>query len=215
MKKTSAKKARPAAARRRTRRDDREADGVAEGPPAVGPNLRRLREERGLSLERLARAAGVSRAMLGQMELGQSVPTIKTLWRVARALEVPFSALLSPGVATSTVVLRAAASKVLASQDGSFTSRALFPFGAPRRVEFYELRLRPRGSEDAEPHAAGTLENLVVTQGRVHISLDGEVHELGEGDAIVFEADRPHGYRNAGEREAVIYLVMTYASPNA
>ena len=37
--------------------------------PAVGANLRRLRTRRGLSLERLAQASGVSRAMLGQVEL--------------------------------------------------------------------------------------------------------------------------------------------------
>ncbi|MEP7126331.1 MAG: helix-turn-helix transcriptional regulator, partial [Byssovorax sp.] len=48
--------------------------------PVVGANLRRLRAKRGLSLERLARASGVSRAMLGQIELGQSTPTINVLW---------------------------------------------------------------------------------------------------------------------------------------
>src|SRR5262249_45458130 len=54
--------------------------------PVVGANLRRLRVKRGLSLERLAKSSGVSRAMLGQIELGQSTPTINVLWKVARAL---------------------------------------------------------------------------------------------------------------------------------
>ena len=39
----------------------------------------------------------------------------------------------------------------------------------------------------------------------------GAVHALGAGDAVVFEADQPHAYRNAGDSEAVMYLVMTYA----
>lgn len=52
---------------------------TADGMPEVGVNLRWLRAERGLSLEKLAHAAGVSRAMLGQIELGHSTPTIKTL----------------------------------------------------------------------------------------------------------------------------------------
>src|SRR6185503_14817644 len=56
--------------------------------PVVGSNLRRLRTRRGLSLERLAQISGVSRAMLGQIELGQSAPTINVLWKIARALEV-------------------------------------------------------------------------------------------------------------------------------
>ena len=183
--------------------------------PDVGPALRRLREDRGLSLEQLAQLTGVSRAMLGQVELGQSVPTIKTLWRIAHALEVPFSALLSSGPSKAAVVLRAAEARTLTSADGGFHSRALFPFGAPRRVEFYELRLKPHAREDAEPHAPGTLENLVVTRGKVEVSCSGQAHELREGDAIVFEADGPHSYRNLGDREAVMYLVMTYAMPNA
>ena len=49
--------------------------------PVVGKNLKRLRTERGLSLERLAQSSGVSRAMLGQVELGQSAPTINVLWK--------------------------------------------------------------------------------------------------------------------------------------
>src|SRR5262245_61178060 len=63
--------------------------------PVVGANLRRLRTKRGLSLERLARVSGVSRAMLSQIELAYSAPTINVMGRIARALEVPFGALLS------------------------------------------------------------------------------------------------------------------------
>jgi transcriptional regulator with XRE-family HTH domain len=67
----------------------------ADSPRFVGENLRRLRTERGLSLERLARQTGVSRSMLGQIELGQSAPTIKLLWRIASGLGVDFSELLT------------------------------------------------------------------------------------------------------------------------
>jgi transcriptional regulator with XRE-family HTH domain len=55
----------------------------------VGSNLRRLQTTPGLSLERLAHASGVSRAMLCQIELGQSTPTINTIWKIARGLELP------------------------------------------------------------------------------------------------------------------------------
>ncbi len=65
--------------------------------PIVGNNLRRLRTRRQLSLEKLSQQSGVSRAMLGQIELGQSAPTINVLWKIARALEVTFSAMISMG----------------------------------------------------------------------------------------------------------------------
>jgi transcriptional regulator with XRE-family HTH domain len=210
-------------AKRRARAKDgmRSAEAGAETAasidiaPAVGTNLRRMRSDRGLSLERLAAVSGVSRAMLCQIELGQSAPTINILWKIARALNVPFSALLTDPTAGRTTLLPAARAKVLASADGSFSSRALFPFGAPRTVEFYELRLRPHSREVAEPHPPGTVENLVVSRGALQMTVGESRHELGPGDAIQFEADGPHEYRNPGDDEAVIYLVMTYAERTA
>ena len=192
------------------------AHEAAPGAPddltaVVGANLRRLRVQRGLSLERLSKLSGVSRGMLGQVELGQSAPTINVLWKIARALDVSFSTLISSRAAGSTRVIPRASSKVLSSHDGAFTSRALFPFDAPRSVELYELRLAPRGFERADPHPPGTSENLVVSKGALEIAVGRETHLLGEGDAILFEADVPHSYRNPSEREAVVYLVMTYA----
>ncbi|QSQ24205.1 helix-turn-helix transcriptional regulator [Pyxidicoccus parkwayensis] len=179
--------------------------------PVVGKNLRRLRSQRGLSLERLAKASGVSRAMLGQIELGQSAPTINVLWKIARALDLPFSALISMTGGAGTRLMRAREAKRLTSHDGRFVSRALFPFDEPRRVEFYELQLKGHSEERAEPHPPGTLENLIVTRGTLEMEVGTERHLLAAGDAILFEADKPHVYRNVGPDDVQMYLVMTYA----
>jgi quercetin dioxygenase-like cupin family protein len=97
------------------------------------------------------------------------------------------------------------------SHDGSFSSRALFPMDRPRTVEFYELRLAPFAVEHADPHPPGTMENLVVSAGSLEITMGSDRRLLGPGDAILFEADAPHVYRNVEGSEAVMYLVMTYA----
>ncbi|WP_437924974.1 XRE family transcriptional regulator [Sorangium sp. So ce291] len=176
----------------------------------VGANLRRLRTKRGLSLERLAKASSVSRAMLSQIELGQSTPTINVVWKIARALSVPFSALISDQSIGGTSIIPAARAKVLTSHDGSFSSRALFPFDVPRTVEFYELKLAPLATEHADPHPPGTVENLVVTSGTLEMIVGAERHLLSTGDAILFEADVPHQYRNPTKQDVIMYLVMTY-----
>lgn len=187
------------------------SDVSAELPAILGKNLRRLRTRRGYSLERLAKLSGVSRAMLGQIETGKSAPTISLLWKVATALDVPFANLLAVESTSGTAVLRREAAKLLSSSDGRFTSRALFPFEIERRVEFYELRLAPNHRENAEAHAPGTKENLIVARGAVEISTaQNRPVTLAEGDAILFEADVRHSYRNLGSAEAVLYLVMTY-----
>jgi len=183
----------------------------AELPAILGKNLKRLRTRRGHSLERLAKLSGVSRAMLGQIETGKSTPTISLLWKVATALDVPFANLLAVEATRGTAVLRREAARVLSSSDGRFTSRALFPSEIERRVEFFELRLAPNHREDSEAHAPGTKENLIVARGAVEISTaQNRPVTLAEGDAILFEADVPHSYRNLGSAETVLYLVVSY-----
>lgn len=176
----------------------------------VARNLKRLRTRRNLSLEALAKLSSVSRGMLSQIELGRSVPTISLLWKVAHALGVPFAALTSDGNAGGTIVLPHEKAKLLTSAGGNFTSRALFPFDSERKVEFYKLTLAPNSEEVADPHAPGTMENLVVASGQVEITAAGVSYILRADDAILFEADVPHAYRNIGGKTAVMYLVMTY-----
>jgi transcriptional regulator with XRE-family HTH domain len=176
----------------------------------VGQNMKRLRQRRNLSLEALAKMSGVSRAMLNQIELARSVPTINIVWKIASAFAVPFSTLITSHDAERMRVLRASQTKILTSATGEFSSRALFPFDGERRTEFYEIRLKAGCIESAEPHPAGTIENLVVVQGTLEITVESEIQRLAAGDAILFEADKPHSYRNPLKEDAAAYLVMTY-----
>ena len=201
----------PKAAEENATSDDAN-DTPADLTPIVGANLRRLRVKRGLSLERMAKASGVSRAMLGQIELGHSTPTINVVWKIARAFDVSFATLITEHAASSTALVLRDRAKLLTSHDGSFTSRALFPFDEPRNVEFYELNLAPNSAEEADPHPVGTTENLVVTSGELELIVGKIRHRLQTGDAIFFEADVPHAYRNPTNTPLTMYLVMSYAN---
>jgi transcriptional regulator with XRE-family HTH domain len=182
-----------------------DADG-----PAVGPNLRRVRTKRGLSLERLARRSGVSRSMLSQIELGQTSPTVTLLWKIARSLGVPFAALAGPGHGGTPQIVRAKDSKVLTNPEGSVSLRALFPPTDRPRTEFFELRLKPGAREQAQPRAPGTLANLVVGSGVVDVDVDRTSHHLETADSILFACDVSHAYRNTGRADALLYLVLAH-----
>ena len=91
----------------------------------IAANLKRLRTRQGHSLERLANLAGVSRAMLSQIETGKSVPTISLLSKVANALGVPIANLLVTPASRATVVLPRERAKILSSSAGRFSSREL------------------------------------------------------------------------------------------
>jgi mannose-6-phosphate isomerase-like protein (cupin superfamily) len=151
--------------------------------------------------------------MLGQIELAKSAPTVNVLWRIATALHTTFSTLLGGETESPALVIRERGAARLTSADGRFVSRPLFPFGrGPRRTEFYELTLAPSGIELASAHPPGTTENLVVSSGRLEISVHGKEHVLEAGDAILFRADAEHSYKNSGDTPTVMYLVMTYAA---
>ena len=183
--------------------------GAAELGRKVAENLRHRRKARGMSLDDLARASGVSRAALSQIETSKSNPTVGVLWKIAVGLGVPFAELIG-APRGGAMVLRRADSQVLRSADGRFESRPLAPAGASSVVELYELRLSARSTHSSEPHAQGTHEIVVVLSGQLRLHVDGEVSDLGAGDSIAFSADRPHAYENPAGSEARYYNVIVY-----
>ena len=205
--------------------------GKAQGVPTIGrasshpdpsaalltiiaANLKRLRTRQGHSLERLAKLAGVSRAMLSQIETGKSVPTITLLLKVANALGVPIANLLITPASHAIAVLRRARARTLSSSAGRFSSRALFPLDADRRAEFYEVRLAFQHRELLEARAPGARENLVVVQGKIELTAAGEAPVgLAEGDAAALHADVPRSFRNLYAGETTIHIMVAYPEP--
>jgi transcriptional regulator with XRE-family HTH domain len=93
----------------------------------VGVNLARLRAERQLSLDALARLSGVSRAMLAQIESARSVPSIKVLCKIAAALKVSVAAFLRRHAVNGFEHLAAERAVRVVSSNGRFSARALYP----------------------------------------------------------------------------------------
>ena len=62
---------------------------------ALAGVIRRRRERAGLSLNRLAALAGISRQMLGKVETDECVPTTDVQARIAWALGLPLSRLVA------------------------------------------------------------------------------------------------------------------------
>ena len=187
-----------------------EESSVPELDAVVSANVKALRAQRGYSLDVLAGLSGVGRQTLGQIEIGRAVPNLGTLWKLARAFEVPFSALLARPRSGETQIFRSANAKRILGADGRFSSRALMSPDDRGTFELYELWLAGHGREDAEAHARGTRENLVVTAGRLVLEIGKDRIELGKGDAVAFTADVPHAYVNPASEECWMTLVMTY-----
>lgn len=197
---------------------ERERSPAAARPPekdvtlsaVIGARVRNLRTRHRYSLERLANLAGVSRAMLSQIENGQSVPTILLLKKVADALDVPLVTLVAVPNSHQTTILTRRAGKVIASGNGKFQLRPLFPGENEVRAEFYEAVIAGQHCEELEPRTSGTKETFVVVRGRIELTVGHDAPVvLNEGDAAFLEeVDRPRTLRNPEADDAVLHLVI-------
>ena len=189
----------------------RSRDAASDLSSLVAQRLQALLASGGPSVERLSAISGITRRALANIIAGELVPTINVLWRIANALGVPFGSLIASRKRRGMTLLRPDKRQVIATEDSSFTSRSLLPFDGERLVEFYELTIQPGHAQHSEAHAPGTIESLVLVRGRVEITAGREPsQQLEPGDSLIFDGDVPHSYRNTGEAEAVIHLVMSY-----
>lgn len=175
----------------------------------IGKNLCRMRRERGLSLDRTAELTGVSKAMLGQIERGESNPTVNTLWKIATGLGVSFTAFMEDETPSVSIISQGRINP-LAEDGGRFRVYPLFPYGRLKGFEFYTVELEPGCSYDSASHNPGVEEYITVCQGILDLALDGEVYTVRSGEAIRFPADRPHGYRNGSGELARLHMLILY-----
>lgn len=177
----------------------------------LATRLRALRKQRAWSLDKCATETGVSKAMLGQIERGESSPTIATLWRIAGGFHASLSDFLEPTPEPHPGPLYRQADTLRQQPAGDGMLVApLFPFEDRFGFEMLELTLLPGYERRSEPHEPGVIEHVIVQKGDMELLLEGEWQPLAPGSAVRFHADQPHGYRNSGETPAVFYNLIHY-----
>jgi transcriptional regulator with XRE-family HTH domain len=177
----------------------------------LGGRVKHLRASRSWSLEDLARASGVSRSMLSQIEREQANPTLAVTLRIARAFGLSLGELLElPGAASAITVIRADDHTYHYRSDKDCRIRTLSPLNLEKDVEFYEVRLQPGGALRSSPHFEGTREFLTLQKGRLRVESGSDTEELVPGDSASYRADVPHALVNAARTEALAFLIVIY-----
>jgi transcriptional regulator with XRE-family HTH domain len=173
----------------------------------IAANVRRLRLDRGLSASALARASGVGRATLAELEAGRGNPTVETLYGLASVLGVTLADLLVAAEAPAVHVVRAGEGPHVAGP--VLEARLLRQAAVERaRVEVYELRVLPGRKRRADPHPAGVVEQLLVHAGWLRVGPEQEPVELGPGDFVAFDGSVAHVYEALDAQPASATLVM-------
>ena len=175
----------------------------------LGRNVKRIREQRRLSLGGLAKATGLSKQTLANLEGGAGNPTVATLLSVARALGVAVQWLLTEWGAP-TLVQPAAAAEWESVVGGR--RRLLDRTRGSGLVTAALLELEGVPPGEALPlvpaSGSGTLHHLYVISGSVTAGPAEQVHRCVAGDFIRFAGDVPHVMVATSERAAV-HLVTT------
>lgn len=179
----------------------------------IAQRLRHERQLRGWTLDELAARSQVSRAMISKIERGQSSPTAALLGRLAGALGLGLSALMSEPRAARTRVRRPPEQPVWTDPDSGYTRRLVSPPGAAGDAEIVAIEL-PVGATVRFAPVAGPLpdEQLLLLEGELQLQLGGQCLDLRPGDCARIATQDGHAFVNTGLQPAR-YLVVARSEP--
>ncbi|WP_252187624.1 XRE family transcriptional regulator [Anaeromonas gelatinilytica] len=171
--------------------------------------MKKVRFERGLTLEQTSNLTSVSKAMLGQIERGESNPTISVLWKIATGLKISFSELLSiesndyEPISLDNLEPVYEADKRMILYD-------VFPYNPITGFEYFYIKMLPGARHVSTPHENAKNEYVVVTKGTLLLTVDEEDFELVAPSALAFKPSREHTYSNICDTEVVFQNIVSY-----
>lgn len=173
----------------------------------VAKNIKRLRKEKKLSMDNLAKLSGVSKSMLAQIERGEGNPTLSTLWKLSNGMKVPFDALTVYPKASYEIVKKSEIQPLL-EDNGRTRNYPVFPDNENRRFAVYYLELEPESYWQSEPHLQGTIEFITVFYGTLEVKTSGKTFSITKGESLRFRGDKIHSYRNTSEETSVLHMIL-------
>jgi transcriptional regulator with XRE-family HTH domain len=185
------------------------SSAMADSAAHLAANVRRLREERGLSQQRVSQLAGVPRPTWASLESGSANPTLSVLSRVAAGLQVSIEELIG---APRTAVRFFPAGETKERKRQGARLRRLVPEALPG-LDISRMELAPGGQMVGVPHTAGTREYLTCERGKVELVAGGERWVLAPGDGLVFRGDQKHSYRNPDGRQGAVAISVVCFAP--
>nr|WP_157532773.1 helix-turn-helix domain-containing protein [Moritella dasanensis] len=178
---------------------------------SLGSRLKIARSNKGWSLDKTSQHTGVSKAMLGQIERGESSPTVVRLWNIANGFELPLSYFLTDLAQTVTTP------STLENNEDDIKIVTLFPYDENTKLEIFQITLDPQRQHISAPHNAGVVEHIIAVDGTMEYFLALTVggiaeqwHTLKQGEGIKFNADQTHGYRNVTDKSVTIHNIISY-----
>lgn len=175
----------------------------------IASNLKRLRADNGLTLDQLADASGVSRAMISRIERAEASPSALLLAKLCAALGTSLSAFFADSDKPVDPLSRRVDQPVWRDPETGYSRRSVSPHGTGSSVDIVLVRF-PAGGRIAYPpkHGAeGLVQHLWVMEGILDVELEGASYQLSRGDCLFMAVGQPHVFSCGGDVD-VIYAVI-------
>jgi transcriptional regulator with XRE-family HTH domain len=174
---------------------------------SLGRLVRSIRVSRGMSIEGLAKVAGVSAGGISQIERGVGNPAFTTLVKMAYGMQVPVGSFLRTDQDEVGLVVRKDRRKRLVPSEGLIYE--LLTPDLQRRLEVLRVQIACGFDNSERPFVHDGEECVHVMDGELLIYIDGDEYHLEEGDSITYEPAIPHWYRNPFPRPGIIFSAIT------
>ena len=155
--------------------------------------------------------AGVSKAMLSQIEQDKVNPTVAVMLKIAAALELSIADLVDEQARSHIIrIIPATDDSYTFMAEPNCTIRTLSPLNMEKNIEFYRVTLEQGAKLSSEAHFPGSEEFLYVNKGRVGVTLGDQKATLGKADSIHYRGDVPHTIANVGKGSVEAYMIVHY-----
>lgn len=169
--------------------------------------IKSFREERGLSLRKVAEDTGFSLSFLSKLENARTSITLKNLTRLLQYYGITLPELFQSSEGEKMTVFRREHRQKIESGQESITLELLVP-DLSRKMEPLLIGFEPRSRYDRPLRHTGE-ECVFVIKGEFKLELDKEVHLLREGDMAYYPSKQSHAWENLDDTEALLLMVIT------
>ncbi|UWU14278.1 XRE family transcriptional regulator [Rhizobium sullae] len=177
---------------------------------AIGNRIRKLRIEKALTLDDLANASGVSRAMISRIERAEVSPTASLLARVCAALELSLSAFFADEGQEVSPLARRHEQQVWRDPETGYVRRSVSPPGTSSEVDVVDVEFPAGARVSFPPHAAshGMTQHVWVFEGEMEMTTGETVHRLFPGDCLFMPVGEGHAFHNPTSKPARYCVVL-------
>ena len=164
----------------------------------VGKRLNAVRKAAGLSQRELAKRAGVTNSTISMIEKNNVSPSISSLKKVLSGIPmtlIEFFAENEPDMTEVPVIYRESDVHLITAESGM--EWRLFGKGFPNRQMTFLMETYPPNSDTGSEIFFHEGEEVgCIIEGKIELTVDGEVYILGPGEGYYFDSERPHRFRN-------------------